>query len=197
MRSTSRVILIAVALPLTACILGYVTGVAVQSAPVQWISLGAPPERAVRLLGARQSGFTYSLFVESASGEAYVSSQPRPGAWTTASPQASYHSRACGAVQPPFQIPTPPVDVAACTEFDPGFEATSFEVRRYVLAPDGSVWTWHREQRIISEGAIGAAMGFVAGLLAAIIVVIAYGRAKPPKGAFSSGRTDGVTESRG
>jgi hypothetical protein len=108
---------------------------------VQWQSLGAPPERAVKILRVEPlfPGDRGDISVETIAGQIYHCCRGSNIHWESQESESPYRE-VCGTYspQPPLEPPGQPIDCAETPEIEWNLNRTT-----YVVLDDGTVWRWH------------------------------------------------------
>jgi hypothetical protein len=153
-----------------------------EGAFTRWRSLGSPPGGAASLV----AGDTTVIYAAAADGNVYScppTSQARDACWSlaaepfTVDSRADYeHSVIPGEAPPP---PQTPVEVLYVSRF---YAEMAVEAR-YARLPNGTVWVWFHESSgylslLVLMGA--PALGFVLGVVLAIVLLIAQGVRRRP-----------------
>ncbi|MBN1538189.1 MAG: hypothetical protein JW908_15735 [Anaerolineales bacterium] len=139
----------------------------------KWVSLGIPPEAAVKIAGESECGQTYEVVVQSASGKNYIfcSSEWKPWQNGSGGPWELYACQGDPPAQYSPSVKNLPYPVKDCV-----LKFTSewaIDETVYSVLEDGSVWKWHFTYSIgtiISYWFGGLIFGLIVGIMISVRV---------------------------
>jgi hypothetical protein len=136
---------------------------------VQWQTLGAPPEKALKIIDIGNEFGTQDISVETDDGKVY---RFQPSTWqvTDKPPTARSFPQTC--LDPGSKLPPPPGNVISCAEVS-AFEWI-IDRTRFVLLDNGTVWRIHHRvgiEALLIPICIGPLSGVCIGVLSAKFIL--------------------------